>query len=90
MNKIKPPMFEGDHKKDDDGETWLLGKRKYFELHNYSSHVEETITIYQLKGKESMSWDQLVEVKHIKEKNVTWKEFKKNFQNKYLTKRYYD
>jgi hypothetical protein len=29
-------------------------------------------------------------VKHIKEKNVTWKELKKYFQKKYLTKRYYD
>jgi hypothetical protein len=37
-----------------------------------------------------MWWDQLVQVQHIKEKNVTWKEFKKYFQNKYLTKRYYD
>ena len=31
-----------------------------------------------------------MQVQHIKEKNVTWKEFKKCFQNKYLTKRYYD
>jgi hypothetical protein len=29
-------------------------------------------------------------VHHIKDKNVTWKEFKKYFQKKYLTKRYYD
>jgi hypothetical protein len=29
-------------------------------------------------------------VQHINEKNVTWKEFKRYFQNKYLTKRYYD
>jgi hypothetical protein len=29
-------------------------------------------------------------VQHIKEKNVTLKEFKKYFQKKYLTKRYYD
>ena len=29
-------------------------------------------------------------VKHIKEKNVTWREFKKYFEKKYLTKRYYD
>jgi hypothetical protein len=34
--------------------------------------------------------DQLVQVQHIKEKNVTWKEFKKYFEKKYLTKRYYD
>ena len=37
-----------------------------------------------------MWWDQLVQVKHIKEKNVTWKEFKKYLEKKYLTKRYYD
>jgi hypothetical protein len=37
MNKIKPPTFDGEHKKDEDVETWLLGMRKYFQLHNYSS-----------------------------------------------------
>jgi hypothetical protein len=30
MNKIKPPKFDGDHKKDEDADTWLLGMRKYF------------------------------------------------------------
>jgi hypothetical protein len=29
-------------------------------------------------------------VQHIKEKNVTWREFKKYFEKKYLTKRYYE
>jgi hypothetical protein len=37
-----------------------------------------------------MWWDQLMQVQHIREKNVTWKEFKKHFEKKYLTKRYYD
>jgi hypothetical protein len=54
MNKIKPPTFDGEHKKDEDAETWLLGMRKYFQLHNYSSHAEGIIYIYQLKGKASM------------------------------------
>jgi hypothetical protein len=40
MNKIKPPTFDGENKKDEDVETWLSGMRKYFELHNYSSHAE--------------------------------------------------
>jgi hypothetical protein len=31
-----------------------------------------------------------VQVQHIIEKEVTWKEFKRYFENKYLTKRYYD
>jgi hypothetical protein len=60
------------------------------QLQNYSSHAEERIAMYQLKGKASMWWDQLVQVQHIKKKNVTWEEFKKYFENKYLTKRYYD
>jgi hypothetical protein len=46
--------------------------------------------MYQLKGKASMWWDQLMQVQHIREKDVTWKEFKKYFEKKYLTKRYYD
>jgi hypothetical protein len=90
MNKIKPPTFDGEHKKDEYAETWLLGMRKYFQLHNYSSHVEGIIAIYQLKGKASVWWDQLVQVQHVREKNVTWREFKRHFERKYLTKRYYD
>jgi hypothetical protein len=46
--------------------------------------------MYQLKGKESMWWDQLVQVQHIREKEVMWKDFKRYFEKKYLTKRYYD
>ena len=45
--------------------------------------------MYRLKGKASMWWDQLVQVQHIREKEVTWKEFKRYFEKKYLTKRYY-
>jgi hypothetical protein len=57
MNKIKPPTFDGEHKKDEYAETWLLGMRKYFQLHNYYSHAEGRISIYQLKGKAYMWWD---------------------------------
>jgi len=31
-----------------------------------------------------------VQVQHIGENKVTWREFERYFQNKYLTKRYYD
>jgi hypothetical protein len=90
MNKIKPPTFDGEHKKEEDVETWLLGMRKYFQLQNYSAHAEGRIAMYQLKGKASMWWDQFVQVQHIREKDITWKEFKRYFEKKYLTKRYYD
>jgi hypothetical protein len=67
MNKIKPPTFDGEHKKDEDVETCMLGMIKYFQLHNYSSQ-EGRIPISQLKRKESMWWDFVVQVQHIKQK----------------------
>jgi hypothetical protein len=60
MNKIKPPTFDGEHKKEEDVETWLLGMRKYFQLQNYSSYAEGRTVMHRLKGKASMWWDQLV------------------------------
>jgi hypothetical protein len=90
MNKFKHPTFDGENKKYEDVEAWLLGMRKYFQLHNYSCHAEGRIAIYQLKGKASIRWDQLVQVQHVREKNVTWREFKRHFEKKYLTKRYYE
>jgi hypothetical protein len=90
MNKIKPPTFDREKKKDEDVEAWLLGMRKYFQLRNYSSHGEGIISIYQLKVKASIWWDQLVQVKHIRENNFTWREFKRHFEKMYLTKRYYE
>jgi hypothetical protein len=32
INKIKLPTFDGEHKKEEDAETWLLGMKKYFQL----------------------------------------------------------
>jgi hypothetical protein len=37
-----------------------------------------------------MWWDQLVQVQHLREKNLTWKEFMRHFEKKYLTKRYWN
>jgi hypothetical protein len=90
MNKIKPPTFYGEHKNDEYVETWLLSMRKYFQLHNYYAHAEGRISLYQLKGKTSMWWDQYVKVQHIDENKVTWRKFKRYFQKIYLTKWYYD
>jgi hypothetical protein len=36
---IKPLALVGEHQKDEDAEAWLLGMRKYFQLHNYSSQA---------------------------------------------------
>jgi len=70
---IKPPTFDGENKKYEDAETWFLGMRKYFQLCNYSSHEEARIATYHLKGKASMWFDQLMKVKYLNEKNITWR-----------------
>jgi hypothetical protein len=59
LRKIKPPSFDGENKKGEDAEAWLLGMRKYFQLHDYSSNVEARIASYHLQGKASMWWDGL-------------------------------
>jgi hypothetical protein len=46
MRKIIPPTFDGEHMKDEYVEFWLLGMRKYFQLHYYSSQAEGKIAIY--------------------------------------------
>jgi ribosome-binding ATPase YchF (GTP1/OBG family) len=54
MNMIKFPTFFAKNQKDEEVETWLIGMRRYFQLHNYSSHVEGRITVYQMKGNASL------------------------------------
>jgi len=36
LRKLKPPSFDGEHRKGEDFEAWLLEMRKYFKLHDYS------------------------------------------------------
>jgi hypothetical protein len=90
LRKIKPPSFDGENKKSEDAKAWLLGMRKYFQLHKYSSNVEARIASYHLQWKTYMWWDVMKQVKHLDEKIISWKSFKKYFQHQYLSEQYYD
>ena len=35
FRKIKPPTFNGENKKGEEAEAWLLEMKKYFQLHDY-------------------------------------------------------
>jgi hypothetical protein len=35
FNKANPPTIDGEIKKVEEAEDWLLGLRKYFQVHNY-------------------------------------------------------
>ena len=62
----------------------------FFQLHDYSSNMEERITIYNLQGRSSLWWEHLVKLKYIDEENITRKNFKNYFQQEYLSEKYYD
>jgi hypothetical protein len=90
IRKLKTPSFNGEREREDDVEAWLLGLKRYFQLHNYSSNLEARISTYHLHGKDAIWWDQLKQVEHINESGITWKQFKKYFQKEYLSNHLYD
>jgi hypothetical protein len=48
LKKVKPPNFNGEHRKGEETEAWLLEMKKYFHLHDYPSRVESRISTYHL------------------------------------------
>jgi len=51
LRKLKPPSFDGEKEREDCAEARLLGIKKYFQLHNYSSNLEAEITTYHFMEK---------------------------------------
>jgi hypothetical protein len=90
FKKSKPPTFDGEIKKGEEAEVWLLGLKKYFRVHDYSENLKARITIFNLNGKASIWWEDLRNVKGIHEKDLSWKQFEKYFKKKYLSEKYFD
>jgi hypothetical protein len=87
-DKIKPLTFNGEHKKGEEANVWLLEMKKYFQLHDYPLQVEARIVTHDFQGKETMWWDQLKQANHLDEKKISWRWFKGYFQEKYLFENY--
>ena len=51
FKKDKSPTFNGDLKKPNDEKAWLLGMKKFFELHHYTDNMKVKIAIFNLKSK---------------------------------------
>ena len=80
LRRIKPPTFDGEVKQGEDAESWLLGLRNFFQLHQYTPNMEARVDMYHLQGKEYIWWDQLVKLKDIDEEKTSWRKFKKYFK----------
>ena len=90
LNKGKLPTFHGEWKISKHVEAWLLGMNNFFELHDYTENLKAKITIFNLKGKENIWWEDVKRVRDIRTEELSWHEFKRLFQKKYLSERYYD
>jgi hypothetical protein len=73
FKKAKPPSFNGEIKKWEETEAWLLGLKKYFRVHDYSDNLKVRITIFNLNGNASIWWGYLKNVKGIHEEDLSWK-----------------
>jgi hypothetical protein len=48
-------------------------------VHNYSENTKARISIFNLNGGASIWWEDLKEIKVLKEIKLTWKQFEKYF-----------
>ena len=83
-------MFNGEIEKGEEVEAWLGGMKKCFQIHNYSDELNAKMKIYNLTRKEDIWWKDINKVKGKKERNVTWKTFKKLFKRMCLLEKYYE
>jgi hypothetical protein len=69
FNKSLPPTFDGEIKKGEEAEVWLLGLKKHFRVHDYSENMKDWIAIFNMNGKDSIWWGDLRNVKGVHEKD---------------------
>lgn len=72
FKKEKPPTFDEYLKKLEDAKAWLLGMKKFFELHDYTENMKAKIAILSLKGKEDICWEYVKWVRDITTKELSW------------------
>jgi len=54
FKKAKPPKFDGEMKKPEHVDMWVIVMKKFFELHDYTENIKDRITIFSLKGRASI------------------------------------
>lgn len=82
--------FDGEMKKSEYAEAWLLGMKKFFKLHDYLENMKAKIANSSLKGKSYICWEYVKHVRGSREEKLTWDEFERILRKKYSSERYYD
>ena len=50
FKNAKPPTFDGELKTGQEAEAWLLGIKKYFQVHDYLGNMKARVAIFNLNG----------------------------------------
>jgi hypothetical protein len=90
FRKAKPPSFDGEIKKGEEVEAWLLVLKKYFRVHDFSENMKAQVATFNLNGKASIWWEDLKNMKGVREEDLSWERFEKHFRKKYLSEKYLD
>lgn len=85
FKKEIPPTFDVYVKKPKDEKAWILWMNKLFELHEDTYNMKAIITIFNLKGKEGICWEDVKWVRYIRTYDLSWWEFKRLLRKKYLS-----
>jgi hypothetical protein len=75
FKKAKPPSFDGEIKKGEEAEAWLLGLKKYFRVHDFSENLKARVATFNLNGKASIWWEDLKNVKGVCKEESSWEWF---------------
>lgn len=67
-----------------------MNMNKYFQLYEYDHNLKAHLSIFQLKGKATLWWEEVKTVRGVSEQSTTWEKFQRYFKEKYITKRFYD
>ena len=87
FKKAKPPTSDGYLKKPEDAKASILGMKKFFELHNYTNNMKDRVAIFSLRGKSNIWGEDVKLVRDIRAEELSWHEFNRLFNKKYLTER---
>ena len=71
FKKDKPPTFDGEVNTRQEAEAWLLGIKKYFQVHDYSGNMKARVSIFNLNGRASIWWEHFKQVKRISEGDLS-------------------
>lgn len=75
VQEIQASYFCCENEEINDTKAQLLRMKKLFRLHDYSDNMKANITTFILNEKEDIRWEDVKNVRGIKEAELVWDEF---------------